>query len=65
MKPPGVASRSGDQTIKLWDIVTGRMLHSLRVGNAVGGSSSVAISPDGRTLAAGTEEQSSPTVGRG
>ena len=53
-----VASRSGDQTIKLWDIVTGHALRSLAVGNAGGGSASIAISPDGRMLAAGSANNS-------
>jgi WD40 repeat protein len=49
-----VASRSGDKTIKLWDIITGHPLHTFPVGTVGVGSSSVAVSPDGRTLAAGT-----------
>lgn len=47
-----VASRGGDQTIRLWDVITGRQLQSYAAAGAGADSNSIAISPDGRTLAA-------------
>jgi WD40 repeat protein len=64
-----VASRSADQTVRLWDRASGRQRLSLSLGH--GGrhlqadppapSASLAFSPDGRTLAAieGTADQNS------
>ena len=56
-----IASGSGDKTVKLWNIAGGECLHTLGAeGNADGatgptdGVTSVSISPDGRTLAAGS-----------
>jgi WD40 repeat protein len=49
-----LASGSRDETIKLWDLATGKLLHTL-----TGHSSdvaSVAISPDGQTLASGSDK---------
>ena len=58
-----IASGSGDKTVKLWNIAGGDCLHTLG-GEAAAGSgqgtgptdgvTSVSISPDGRTLAAGS-----------
>jgi WD40 repeat protein len=49
-----VASRAADGTVKLWDPNRGTLLHSFEVGKPAGGSCSLALSPDGRLLAAGT-----------
>jgi hypothetical protein len=49
-----IASRGGDGTIKIWDSNTGALLHRFEVGKPAGGSCSLAVSPDGRLLAAGT-----------
>jgi WD40 repeat protein len=49
-----IASRGSDGTIKLWDSNTGALLRKFEVGKPAGGSCSLAVSPDGRLLAAGT-----------
>jgi WD40 repeat protein/serine/threonine protein kinase len=49
-----VASASFDQTVKLWDVATGRQLFSFDAEFPGGpGSASVSFSPDGRHLASG------------
>ena len=49
-----IASRGGDGTIKIWDGTTGNLLRTFEVGKPAGGSCSLAVSPDGRLIAAGT-----------
>lgn len=49
-----IASRGGDGTIKIWDGTTGNLLRTFEVGKPAGGSCSLAVSPDGRLVAAGT-----------
>jgi WD40 repeat protein len=49
-----IASRGGDGTIKIWDSSTGALLRTFQVGKPPGGSCSLAVSPDGRLIAAGT-----------
>ena len=50
-----LASASKDQTIKLWDVTTGKELATLK-GHS-GFVISVAFSPDGKTLASGSLDQ--------
>ncbi len=47
-----VVSRGGDQSIRLWDIITGRQLQSFAASGPAADSNSIAISEDGRVLAA-------------
>lgn len=46
-----LASGSADRTINLWDVETGKLLHSLK-GHEIA-VYTVAFSPDGRVLASG------------
>ncbi len=47
-----LASGSDDQTVRLWDVSSGKLLITLR-----GYTGSVAFSPDGKTLASGSDDQ--------
>jgi WD40 repeat protein len=47
-----LASGSADQTIKLWDVATGKVQATLKEHTDMVGS--VAFSPDGKTLASGS-----------
>jgi WD40 repeat protein len=49
-----VVSGGQDHTIRAWDVTTGKELASLQVDDVVG---AVAVSRDGKTLAAGTEHK--------
>jgi WD40 repeat protein len=49
-----IASRGGDGTIKIWDSDTLTLERTFEVGKPAGGSCSLAVSPDGRLVAAGT-----------
>ena len=49
---PDLASGSYDQSIKLWDVKTGKLLQTLKDDS--GSVKSVAYSPDGQTLASGS-----------
>jgi WD40 repeat protein/uncharacterized caspase-like protein len=48
-----VATRGGDQTVKIWDFMTRQSLHTLALGGAGGAGTALAVSADGRLLAAG------------
>jgi WD40 repeat protein len=50
-----VASGSRDQTVRLWDAVTGAALQTLE--GHLGPVSSVAFSPDGKQVASGSDDQ--------
>ena len=50
-----LASGSGDKTIRLWDVNTGRLIRSL-AGHG-GTVRSVAFSPDGKMIASGSEDK--------
>ncbi len=49
-----IASRGADGAIKIWDSNTGALLRTFEIGKPAGGSCSLAVSPDGRLLGAGT-----------
>ena len=51
---PDLASGSYDQSIKLWDVKTGKLLQTLKDDS--GSVKSVAYSPDGQTLASGSRD---------
>jgi len=50
-----LASGSGDGTVRLWEPVTGKLLHTLTLAD--GGVHVIAFSPDSRTLAVGSDQQ--------
>lgn len=51
-----LASSSGEQTISLWDVGSGKQLHTLSGHSS--GVNSVAFSPNGRVLASGSDDGS-------
>jgi hypothetical protein len=51
-----LASASNDKTVKIWDLATGKALHTLEQLNV--GFLSVTFSPDGQALAAGSRDHS-------
>jgi WD40 repeat protein len=50
-----IASGSGDETIRLWDVNSKKEIACL--AGDTGGVSSVAFSPDGRAIASGSDDQ--------
>lgn len=49
-----LATGSSDSTVKMWDLETGQEIDQYQVSELSGGVTSVAFSPDGTTLIAGT-----------
>ena len=49
-----LVSGSGDKTIKVWELATGQIVHTL-IGHT-GPVSSVVISPDGQTFVSGSKD---------
>lgn len=52
-----MASSSADQTIRVWDVATGRTLHVLTAQQASGVALQITFSPDGKRLAAVVEHK--------
>jgi glucose repression regulatory protein TUP1 len=50
-----IASGSGDKTVRLWDILDGKLVYTLSIEDGV---TTVAMSPDGRYVAAGSLDKS-------
>jgi WD40 repeat protein len=50
-----VASGSGDKTVKLWNLQTGELLQTL--ADHAERVSAVALSPDGKTLVSGSQDE--------
>ena len=57
-----LASGSGDETVRLWDVETGEEIATLRGHEHF--VYSVAFSPDGTRLASGGPDQHRPPLGR-
>ena len=51
-----LASASEDETVKLWEVATGRLIRTFK--GPAGNINSVAISPDGKHLLAGSGDRS-------
>lgn len=50
-----IASGSGDKTVRLWDILDGKLVYTLSIEDGV---TTVAMSPDGHYVAAGSLDKS-------